>query len=289
MKSDEMHYEQQRPLSSGVWDDFLHRFLSSLAIVVIVLGALLWSPMAFSSVFIAAGLWVLVEWFKLTQIKPWGPLLTMSILGLALGGILGAFYSHWWLVLCVFIGTLAGLISGAQTKRDQIFVTLGFLCASTIALALMYLRQIPVIGLTVVCWIFVIVGTVDTMAFLTGKLVGGPKILPHVSPNKTWAGVLGGTVCATAAGALCIFLAKILGVPLSLEYRTVFLLSFLGAVMAQCGDFLESYLKRLMGVKNTGTLIPGHGGLMDRLDSLCMLSFCTFLIFVFRDFLFFNA
>ncbi|SRR5579883_1012193 len=277
---------EHSPKPSGPWSDFFHRFLSSLAIVVVVLGALLWNTTVFSLVFTVAGLWILVEWFGITRINPRGLLLVVSILGLALGSSLGAFYGHWCLASFVLVGTLAVLLFFAENKRDQILAALGFLCASIIALALVYLRHIPLIGLAVVCWILVIVATVDTLAFFTGRLVGGPKILPNVSPNKTWAGVLGGTLSATLAGTLCIFFAKAAGVPISLGYSMVALLSFMGAIVAQIGDFLESYLKRLMGVKNTGTLIPGHGGLMDRLDSLCMLSFCTLVVFAFQGFLF---
>jgi phosphatidate cytidylyltransferase len=273
--------KSEAPLASR-WSDLLHRFWSSLAIVAIVILALLWNAKVFSGVFIAIGLWIFVEWCNLTDVKPKVLVLIIGLSGLALGSGIGAFCGHWGIALSVLVATLGGLLYSAQDKRDQFWTCLGLIYGGSIAFALVYLRHRPVVGFSIVCWILVIVAAVDTMAFFTGRLFGGAKVLPHISPNKTWSGVLGGTLSGTLAGVICLVLAKMWGVPLEMGYSRLVYLSFFGAIISQCGDFFESYLKRYMGVKNTGNVIPGHGGLMDRFDSLCMLSFCTFLVFAFH-------
>lgn len=107
----------------------------------------------------------------------------------------------------------------------------------------------------------------DTGAFFTGRALGGPKIYPAVSPKKTWSGAWGGLAAAIGAGVL----AKLWYMP-QLTWLEVFLLSGLGGVFGQVGDFAESLLKRSFGVKDSGTLLPGHGGVLDRVDALMFVS-----------------
>ncbi len=108
----------------------------------------------------------------------------------------------------------------------------------------------------------VVVWVTDSAAFFTGRIVGGPKLWPSVSPNKTWAGSLGGLAGGVAAGVIYAALAGV-------DARvSVGVLSFGLAVACQAGDLLESGIKRRFDIKDTSGLIPGHGGLMDRLDGL---------------------
>jgi phosphatidate cytidylyltransferase len=100
----------------------------------------------------------------------------------------------------------------------------------------------------------------DTFAYFTGRAIGGPRVAPAISPNKTWAGFVGGIAAAALfAGVLVV----LFGLPVALALATPVL-----AVLAQAGDLYESHLKRIAGVKDSGDLLPGHGGLLDRLDGL---------------------
>lgn len=113
-----------------------------------------------------------------------------------------------------------------------------------------------------VFWLVAIIWGCDTGAFATGKLIGGPKLAPKISPNKTWAGFAGGLVFGAAAGGLAgHFFA--LGDPLILAF-----LAGLLSIWAQIGDLAESYMKRKFKIKDSGYLIPGHGGVLDRTDAL---------------------
>lgn len=127
-------------------------------------------------------------------------------------------------------------------------------------LCLIALRQGD-FGREIVLWLFIIVWASDTGAYAFGRLIGGPRLAPALSPKKTWAGLIGGITCAALTGATAAMWY-------SLEIINVAVLgAFLGAV-AQGGDLLESWAKRCFGVKDSGSIIPGHGGLFDRVDGL---------------------
>jgi phosphatidate cytidylyltransferase len=130
------------------------------------------------------------------------------------------------------------------------------------ALALIILRGDPQFGLIAVYWLLFVVWGADTLAYFAGRLIGGPKLLPKISPKKTWAGLIG----AVVGGVLCSALfATVAGLDTLLWFCGI------GAILAiveQAGDFFESALKRSVGVKDSSALIPGHGGMLDRVDGL---------------------
>jgi phosphatidate cytidylyltransferase len=141
------------------------------------------------------------------------------------------------------------------------------------ALALVTLRVLSPNGILLIVALFIIVWATDTGALVFGKLIGGKKMAPGISPGKTWAGTIGGTVAALAvfapyAAMLASNLAVALGFALVLS------------VVAHLGDLLESAIKRQFGFKDSGGLIPGHGGMLDRADSLFAAS-VVFAILVF--------
>jgi phosphatidate cytidylyltransferase len=129
------------------------------------------------------------------------------------------------------------------------------------AVALLALRNHPASGPAHLLWLFLVVWTTDIAAYLVGRSIGGPKLAPGISPGKTWAGLLGGVLGAALVGTI---VSGLLGGIAGLGT----LVGGLLAVVAQAGDLFESHLKREAGVKDSGTLIPGHGGALDRLDGL---------------------
>lgn len=142
----------------------------------------------------------------------------------------------------------------------------GVLYALVPAVALLWTRLLSG-GAAFVLWAFVVTWATDIFAYLVGRSFGGPKLAPSISPNKTWSGLAGGVIGATILGGL---LSRWLGLPDS------FLLAApLFAVAAQAGDLAESALKRRAGAKDAGSLLPGHGGVMDRLDGLVPVAVLT--------------
>lgn len=156
-----------------------------------------------------------------------------------------------------------GLVFGAAIFVAAIDRSLrlaaGVIYAGLPALAILYLREIDN-GLLIMVWTLALVWATDIGAYFSGRAIGGPKLAPQISPNKTWAGLIGGVILTALVSYAMHHYAEL---PIYLV-----LFSFPLAVLAQMGDLFESWLKRKAGAKDSGTIFPGHGGVMDRLDGL---------------------
>lgn len=117
-------------------------------------------------------------------------------------------------------------------------------------------------GAEIVIWLFIVIWAVDIGAYVVGRIVGGPKLAPAISPAKTWSGAIGGLAIATAAG---VATGAALGAP---DLSQTAWIALLLAVVGMIGDLAQSAFKRASGVKDSGAILPGHGGVFDRLDSL---------------------
>lgn len=148
----------------------------------------------------------------------------------------------------------------------------GILYLAPAAAMLMLLRE-GERGFADVLTLIALVAAIDIGAYFTGRAVGGPKIAPAISPSKTWAGLMGAILGALAVLVLSAKLSQ--ATP---AWWQVLGLAVLAAVVAQAGDFFESWMKRRAGVKDSGRLIPGHGGLFDRVDGLIAVSFLAALL-----------
>jgi phosphatidate cytidylyltransferase len=140
--------------------------------------------------------------------------------------------------------------------------------------ALVYLRQIPDIGFVLTLFLMLAVWGTDVGAYAVGRLIGGSRLAPKISPNKTWAGFFGGVVFACLLGYAVTAIYKFPAVAPGL-----FMASIL-SVVAQLGDLFESYAKRRAGVKDSGHVIPGHGGVLDRIDGLLFAAVFLALFYV---------
>lgn len=152
------------------------------------------------------------------------------------------------------------------TEPSFSWIMAGFLYALLPILTLTSLRLQPN-GLWLVSWIVAVTAATDIGAFFAGRLIGGAKLCPALSPKKTWSGLIGGMI---AAAIMAYFIADFGHLP--------FIMKVTGApmaVVAQAGDFFESWLKRRANVKDSGNLLPGHGGIMDRVDGLLPVALLT--------------
>lgn len=140
------------------------------------------------------------------------------------------------------------------------WIALGVLYIAVPSLLLLWLRD--EVGRLTVYWLFILVWATDTGAYIFGRAIGGPKLAPSVSPKKTWAGLVGGMACAAMIGGGFAAAFKIEG------WAALGAVSAGLAVVAQVGDLFESWVKRRFGVKDAGGIMPGHGGLLDRVDGL---------------------
>ncbi len=163
-------------------------------------------------------------------------------------------------------GAVAALIAGRYAWPGKAaWAALGVLGVALPAAALVWLRADPVAGRATVLWLICVVWAADTAAYVAGRAIGGPRLAPTISPGKTWAGLAGAVVFSVVVGAAAGWLYA----PDRLPFIMVLgVLSAALAIVAQAGDLAESKLKRHFGVKDSGRLIPGHGGALDRIDGM---------------------
>jgi phosphatidate cytidylyltransferase len=138
------------------------------------------------------------------------------------------------------------------------------------------IRADAALGFVAMVFLFAVVWATDVAAYFAGRLVGGPKLWPAISPKKTWSGAIAGAVAAVAAG---LSVAAVAGTG---HHGAIAAVSFALSVVAQLGDLFESALKRRFGAKDASHAIPGHGGLMDRLDGFLTASVAAAVVGVAR-------
>ncbi len=172
----------------------------------------------------------------------------------------------------------AGLLLALVARRAVL--GWGFVYLALPALSLLMLSWVD---FALVFWVMIVTWSTDIGAFFAGKAIGGPKLAPSISPAKTWAGLVGGMI---AAGLFGYLTAWYLGIYEAVDaesgevaplYQSFLYLGGGMAVVAQLGDLYESWMKRRCGVKDSGTMLPGHGGVLDRCDGLIAVSFATLL------------
>ncbi len=185
------------------------------------------------------------------------------IAALAAAGAVGAFEAlepRWLPLALAGFAAAAWLAAARFGARRGLWPALGCAVAAAPCLCALWLRAMEPRGLETLVWLAVVAIATDVGAYAAGRAAGGPKLAPGISPNKTWAGAVGGAAAGAAAGAA---FAGAAGAPVS----AAVLAAGLGvSAAAQAGDLGESALKRRFAVKDSGALIPGHGGVLDRLD-----------------------
>ena len=188
------------------------------------------------------------------------------LIAVAIGAVLNGGY---YFAILVAAGATAVFYEWTRIARGwgAGWYIAGFVYTLVAALALLWIRDRVDNGIALVMWVFLIVWATDVGAYFAGRAIGGPKLAPAVSPNKTWAGFYGGVAGATVIGTIWVYLTGL---------STIFLLlGPLFSVAAQGGDLFESWMKRRAGVKDSGTMLPGHGGVFDRLDGLLPVAVLT--------------
>ncbi len=255
----------ETPVAAGWLGSALtKRILSALVMLPLALAALWFGKWIFAGLVALAALLMLREWQRL----PDGPesQAAPDTKALALGGaalVLAIALMRLDLRLASLIVLLFGALAylWLQPARPR-WAFGGMIYVGLPSLSLIWLRDQPEHGRLIVFWLLLVVWATDTGAYAFGRLIGGPKLIPAISPNKTWAGLLGGMLCAALAGYGVAQLEP------RLPALSLGLFAALVAVVSQAGDFFESGAKRRFGVKDSGALIPGHGGALDRLDGV---------------------
>ena len=225
--------------------------LAPVAILVAYLGGWIWATLATLA---AIGLYA--EWLSIVGMAGRWQVVALGVIALIMIG--------WWVGQAHFAALLITLALGlfvvaALAPERRIWAAAGFLYASAAQIAAILIRMDPGHGLSALILILFVVWATDIGGYIVGRSVGGPKLWPRVSPNKTWAGAVGGFAASlVVASGFAAF--KLAGT------APLLTLGALLSIAAQFGDLFESAVKRRFGVKDSGRIIPGHGGLLDRLD-----------------------
>ena len=237
--------------------DWITRPLFGIALAAIAIGALFWGAVPFAILVAAMGIVAAFEWQRM--VARGAPFRIEALLGgLTVAASSLALAIEASLVLSLALVALGVLIMAVfRFKRAPGWPVLGILYLALPSLALVALAAADpwlIVGLFVIVW------ATDTGALVCGNLIGGPRMAPKLSPSKTWAGTIGGSAIASLAFAA--FIAFRHGAPLmALPFGFAF------SVIAHGGDLFESFVKRRFGIKDSGAIIPGHGGVLDRMDS----------------------
>lgn len=228
---------------------YMTRLLSSLVLIPLLVGIIWWGGLPFTLLLAVAFLISIFEWnnIALKLTSSWSKRIFLFALG------------------TIYMAAPFALLSELETNGSQIGID----------------------GKILILYLFLCVWSSDTVAYIFGKNFGGPKMAPNISPNKTWAGYAGALIGPALTLAICIQVFT----PDSMEGLTPSWISTLIAGMligitGQSGDLLESLAKRKAGIKDSGNLIPGHGGLLDRIDALLLVIpvYVAYLKLIYVDF-----
>ena len=243
------------------WTDLRMRVLSAAVLGPAVLACVWFGGLPFLTLAIAATAGLSMEWARLCGLRdgdrPTWALVAGTMIAVTLAGMDQPLASV--LVLAVTVLVVAVLAGSGRLMP----LLLGVPYVGLGMAALAWLREDAEAGRAELLFLMLLVWASDIGAYMTGRLVGGPKLAPSISPNKTLSGALGGLVTAVGVALLVSFIVQ----PPGSVARTVIMAAILG-IVAQAGDLFESAIKRQVGAKDSGHLIPGHGGLLDRLDAL---------------------
>jgi phosphatidate cytidylyltransferase len=233
------------------------RVASAAVLAPLAIGAAWSGDWLFTIFWGLAAIAVWWEWIGLVEPSGRNVLLATGVCALVLQGILFETGNLSIAIMIVALGVLAGIVTAG--KRAPV-VAVGVVYASALLLATAIVRSDVKYGFAAIVFLYAIVWGTDIGGFFAGRAFGGPKLAPAISPKKTWSGAIGGTVVAVAAA---VAIAAIFSIRNPVMIGIVALVL---SVASQGGDLFESWLKRRFEAKDASGLIPGHGGVMDRLD-----------------------
>lgn len=249
------------------------RIISAVILAAVVLALTFYGGLPFRLLAIIVGAGILFEWCSITGVTH--DRLRTSIAGAGYGAvalviIAGTGQTALWAIFGVAVLAAAAADS---LRRGGMWSAAGLFYAGFSAIALSFLRE-GGHGLVTVVYLFAVVWSTDVFAYFAGRAIGGPKLAPRISPNKTWSGSIGGTVCAVIAGTL---VGAIAGKEIVFAIPA---LAFALSIASQLGDLFESWVKRRFGRKDASHIIPGHGGIMDRVDGLVIAAMILYLTII---------
>jgi phosphatidate cytidylyltransferase len=243
--------------------EIAQRTVTALALAAPAAAAVLLGP-PYLTVFVGAIVAVMAwEWVRVTGARAFGVagvMLAALLVGAVVAAGVGRY--HWAYGIVAAAVAIVGAAARLRTRGHALAMCFGAVYIGVPAISLLWLYARPEIGRALVIWLICIVIACDIGAYVVGRSFRGPKLAPRISPGKTWSGAIGGVAAAIAVG-IALGLALDLARPLVLAAAASVL-----AVVAELGDLFESGVKRTFRVKDASGILPGHGGMMDRVDGI---------------------
>ncbi|MEE9314688.1 MAG: phosphatidate cytidylyltransferase [Rhizobiaceae bacterium] len=243
------------------------RILSAIVLLIVTIGISWFGGLPFLAMSFILSAVLFYEWQAIVRVTPFDGtefILTAGFVGLLVSYLFG--FLFYGVIGFLALGLLLEITSRGQEKADVRWIGLGGLYCAIPAIAFPVIRESGSFALLM--FVFCVVWATDIAAYFSGRQFGGPKLMPAVSPKKTWSGAAGGLVGAILVGF--IFQAI---VPQFNDWNTLWAFAALLSVASQIGDLFESWVKRKFNVKDSSQLIPGHGGFLDRVDGLVAAAF----------------
>ncbi|HSD92948.1 MAG TPA: phosphatidate cytidylyltransferase [Methyloceanibacter sp.] len=251
------------------------RIASALVLAAVALGATLYSPWTFLVLVMVGGGLAVWEWGRLTRGNGFDGTALISAVAVGAAAVLISLRQPNLAALILTAVSVAIFVT-QPTRSESAWSLAGLLYVALPAAALVWLRGDPALGAIAVVYLFVVAWTTDTASYAAGRLIGGPKLAPRISPRKTWSGFIIGALTPALVGIAFAFALK------STSALWLALVSVALALACQAGDLTESWVKRRFGAKDMSRMIPGHGGLLDRIDGVLFAAVVAALIAV-RD------
>lgn len=241
------------------WSDVGPRFASAIVLIALTATALYIGSYLFAAVVGAVYGGAYREWETMVSRAPLSPV-GMVLVGLVI--LSGLIYPLLGFVASLVVIAVACVVAAAMGREGLLWRIAGLVLFGLLIVSALTMRGEGMAGIWAGVYLGTVVWMTDSAAFFTGRQIGGEKLAPDISPSKTWSGALGGLALGTGAGLVVWLFATESPIWIGL------LLSAAISILGQSGDLAESAIKRHFRIKDSGDIIPGHGGLMDRLDSL---------------------
>lgn len=257
--------------------NFLRRTASALVLAPLAIGAAFAGGWIFAAACTVTAALVLWEWSILISRAADWRILAPGLPALCAAAVLAHGNAPGMAIVALALGASGAAVATAVAPRAgqrsvAAWAAAGVIYASILLISPIVLGSDPQMGFAALAFLFATVWATDIFAYLTGRKLGGPLLWPRVSPKKTWTGAIGGLAGGVVAGALVAYASA------GTHPVAAGVLALILSIAAQGGDLLESSVKRRFGAKDTSALIPGHGGVMDRVDGLLVAALIAVVI-----------